>query len=192
VVVFVCVKCLPVYTVPVEERVLVKRIGPDNFHMFRCVVRYGYKDVHKKDDDFETMLYNGIVRYVRCEGTMEYCGYSDSEECNAVTCSTESEILPVKKELAHRRGTLVIPPDQTSHSGVVTTHEIEFLNRCKDAGMVHMLGNTVVRARRDSNFMKKVAINYLYAFLRKVCRENSVILYLPHESLLNVGQICYV
>ncbi|PIA37728.1 hypothetical protein AQUCO_03000338v1 [Aquilegia coerulea] len=39
VVVFVCVKYLPVYTVPQEERFLVKRIGPKNFHMFRCVAR---------------------------------------------------------------------------------------------------------------------------------------------------------
>jgi len=40
VVVFVCVKYLPVYTVPEEERFLVKRIGPKTFRMFRCVARY--------------------------------------------------------------------------------------------------------------------------------------------------------
>lgn len=191
VVVFVCVKCLPVYTVPAEEQVLVKRIGPENFHMFRCVVRYGYKDVLQKDDDLETMLYNGIVRFVRCEGMTECGGYSDSEEYNTVTSSIDGEILPVEKDLAHRRGSLVIPPGQTSHSSLATD-EIEFLNICKGAGMVHILGNTVVRARRDSNILKRVTIDYLYAFLRKVCRENSMLLYLPHESLLNVGQIFYV
>lgn len=40
VVVFVCVKYLPVYTVLEEERFLVKRIGPKTFRMFRCVARY--------------------------------------------------------------------------------------------------------------------------------------------------------
>ncbi|KAJ1694961.1 hypothetical protein LUZ63_011659 [Rhynchospora breviuscula] len=192
VVVFVCVKCLPVYTVPAEERILVKRIGPKNFHIFRCVVRYGYKDVHKKDDNFETMLYNGIVRFATCEGMMEFGGYSDSEEYNTVTSSIDGEILPGEKELVHRRGSLVIPPVQANHFSIETTDEIEFLNICKDGGMVHILGNTVVRSRRDSNMMKKVAIDYLYAFLRRLCRENSVMLYLPHESLLNVGQIFYV
>ncbi|XP_018484349.2 potassium transporter 9 isoform X2 [Raphanus sativus] len=39
VVVFVCVKYLPVFTVPEEERFLVKRIGPKKFRMFRCVAR---------------------------------------------------------------------------------------------------------------------------------------------------------
>jgi KUP system potassium uptake protein len=54
------------------------------------------------------------------------------------------------------------------------------------------MGNTVVRARRDSRFYKKIAVDYIYAFLRKICRENSVIFNVPHESLLNVGQIFYV
>ena len=40
VVVFVCVKNLPVYTIPEEERFMVKRIGPKTFRMFRCVARY--------------------------------------------------------------------------------------------------------------------------------------------------------
>ncbi|KAF9689509.1 hypothetical protein SADUNF_Sadunf01G0099400 [Salix dunnii] len=68
----------------------------------------------------------------------------------------------------------------------------EFLNNCRDAGVVHIMGNTVVRARRDSRFYKKIAVDYIYAFLRKICRENSMILNVPHESLLNVGQIFYM
>ncbi|KQJ91904.1 potassium transporter 18 [Brachypodium distachyon] len=67
--------------------------------------------------------------------------------------------------------------------------EVAFLNSCRDAGVVHILGNTVIRACRDSGLVKKIAINYLYAFLRKICRENSVIFNVPHESLLNVGHV---
>ncbi|BFG28453.1 hypothetical protein CerSpe_147270 [Prunus speciosa] len=77
-------------------------------------------------------------------------------------------------------------------SQLVEIDEIEFLNRCRDAGVVHILGNTVVRARRDSNCFKKMAVDYLYAFLRKICRGNSVLFNVPHESLLSVGQIFYV
>jgi KUP system potassium uptake protein len=47
--------------VPPDERFIVKRIGPKNFHMFRCVARYGYKDIHKKDDDFEQMLFSNLL-----------------------------------------------------------------------------------------------------------------------------------
>lgn len=212
VVVFVCVKYLPVYTVPVDERFLVKRIGPKNFHMFRCVARYGYKDLHKKDEDFEKMLFDSLLLFVRLETMMD--GYTDSEEyslggqqtersidllltdngdslssvpedyTNQSTCDS---IVPVK--VLGRGQSLVRSSGQTSQS---TGDELEFLNRCKEAGVVHILGNTIVRARRDSTLIKRIAVDYIYAFLRRICRENSVIFHLPHESLLNVGQIFYV
>lgn len=211
VVVFVCVKYLPVYTVPEEERFLVKRIGPKNFHMFRCVARYGYKDLHKKDENFEKKLFDSLFLFVRLEAMMEGC--SDSDEYSLygqqtlhstdgllnnngnstssnqdLTMSSVDSIVPVKSPL-HVNSTVMSSSQMSSHT---ETDELEFLNSCRDAGVVHILGNTVVRASRGSKFYKKIAIDYIYAFLRKICRENSVIFNLPHESLLNVGQIFYV
>uniref|UniRef100_A0A0D9XGU7 Potassium transporter n=1 Tax=Leersia perrieri TaxID=77586 RepID=A0A0D9XGU7_9ORYZ len=215
--VFVCVKYLPVYTVPLDERFLVKRIGPKNFHMFRCVARYGYKDIHKKDDDFEKMLFDSLLLFIRLESMMEE--YSDSDEystrelslanpriSNGVTTtssnnnnnmelmsytSSHDSIVPVNSPSNDTSSSQVVPASgQTAFQSV--GDEIAFLNACRDAGVVHILGNTVIRARRDSGFIKKMAINYLYAFLRKICRENSAIFNVPHESLLNVGQVFYV
>jgi KUP system potassium uptake protein len=80
----------------------------------------------------------------------------------------------------------------SGHTLQTTGDEITFLNACRDAGVVHILGNTIIRAQRDSWIVKKIAINYLYALLRKICRENSAIFHVPHESLLNVGQVFYV
>lgn len=209
VVVFVCVKYLPVYTVPEEERFLVKRIGPKNFHMFRCVARYGYKDLHRKDDDFEKKLFDNLFMFVRLEAMMEGCSDSDeyslygqqteksrenllnnngntSPSIGDFTMSTVDSIVPVRSPM---NGNNTV----TSHmSNQTEMDELEFMNNCRDAGVVHILGNTVVRARRDSRFYKKIAVDYIYAFLRKVCREHSVIFNVPHESLLNVGQIFYV
>ncbi|KAG2577379.1 hypothetical protein PVAP13_6NG097000 [Panicum virgatum] len=209
VVVFACVKYLPVYTVPVEERFIMKRIGPKNYHMFRCVARYGYKDIHKKDEDFEKMLLDRLLVFVRLESMMD--GYSDSEDFTMMeqkgerstralltekagsntmssigdmSYSSHDSIMPAKSPLTGN--------SLTRYSSQTFGDEQEFLNRCKDAGVVHILGNTVVQARRDSGIVKKVAVNYVYAFLRKLCRENSVIFNVPHESLLNVGQIYYI
>lgn len=194
VVVLVCVKYLPVYTVPLEERFLVKRIGPKEFHMFRCVVRYGYKDVHKKDDDFEKMLYDSLVIFIRLESMMEGGGYSDSdddgdgERRNTVTSSSSDCIVPAEENL-QRPATA----SSSGHTfGKTSVDELDLLNQCRDSGVVHILGNTIVRTRRDSGIVKKMAVNYVYAFLTRICRENSVVLNLPHESLLNVGQIFYV
>ncbi|KAG8385103.1 hypothetical protein BUALT_Bualt03G0006600 [Buddleja alternifolia] len=204
VVVFVCVKYLPVYTVPEEERYLVKRIGPKNFHMFRCVARYGYKDLHKKDDDFEKKLFDNLFMFVRLESMMEGC--SDSDEYSLCGQQTQQSRELLLKDNAHMSASnldltissvdSIVPARSLTSSGQGSNQtevdELEFLSNCRDAGVVHILGNTVVRARRESRIYKKIAIDYIYAFLRKICRENSVIFNVPHESLLNVGQIFFV
>ncbi|KAI3491970.1 hypothetical protein L1887_43607 [Cichorium endivia] len=195
VVVFVCVRSLPVYSVPEDERFLVKRVGPKNYRIFRCVARYGYKD-RKRDDEFEKKLLDSIFMFVKLESLLD--GSSDSEEYslyeqetslsdkNTNTFSSVVDILiSDDEETVSETGT----ETESSHGG---REEIEFLTRCRDAGVVHILGNTIVKARRDSGRYKRICIDYLYAFLRKICRENSVIFNVPHESLLNVGQVFYV
>nr|POE57014.1 potassium transporter 10 [Quercus suber] len=211
VLVFVCVKYLPVHMVPEEERFLVKRIGPKNFHMFRCVARYGYQDLHKKDHQFEKKLFDNLLLFVRFESLME--GSSDSElssldgeeidqsgnilfNNNGNTChpnagntvSSEDSIVIVNSSLLANNTIR----SYSQASCQIETDELEFLTACRDVGVVHILGNTVVKATRDSGLYKRIAVDYIYAFLRKVCRENSVIFNVPQESLLNVGQIIYV
>ncbi|ERM97498.1 probable potassium transporter 11 [Amborella trichopoda] len=210
VVVFVCVKYLPVYTVPQEERFLVKRIGPKNFHMFRCVARYGYKDLHKKDDDFEKMLLDSLFMFVRMESMMEGCSDSEYSICLQQTqkstdflySENSSNLVSSNIEMVQSSTDSIVAdrsPLRTSKSLTISSgrieggvDEFEYLKSCKEAGVVHILGNTIVRTRRDSGFIKRVAVDYIYAFLRRICRENSVIFNVPHESLLNVGQVFYV
>ncbi|KAF5765454.1 putative potassium transporter [Helianthus annuus] len=216
VVVFVCVKYLPVYTVPEDERFLVKRIGPKNFHMFRCVARYGYKDLHRKDDEFEKKLFDNLFTFVRLESMME--GGSDSDEYSLYGQQTQGSRDFLLRDNTNNNNNnnnnntfssvvdltvsscdSIVPANVINSgmsSGQVSSHteidEMEFLTNCKDTGVVHIMGNTIVRARRDSPFYKKLSIDYVYAFLRKMCREHSVIFNVPHESLLNVGQVFYV
>ncbi|CAD6341642.1 unnamed protein product [Miscanthus lutarioriparius] len=210
VVVFALRKYLPVYTVPAEERFIMKRIGPKNYHMFRCVARYGYKDIHKKDDNFEKMLLDRLLIFVRLESMMDLP--SDSEDFTMMEQkaerSTRSLQLTDKAggntmssigDLSYSSQDSIIPAKSpltgnslTRYSSQTFGDELEFLNRCKDAKASCTSSNTVVLARRDSGIVKKVAVNYVYAFLRKLCRENSVIFNVPHESLLNVGQIYYI
>ncbi|KAI3700237.1 hypothetical protein L2E82_44858 [Cichorium intybus] len=190
VVVFVCVKYLPVYTVPEDERFLVKRIGPKNFHIFRCVARYGYKDLHKKDDEFEKKLFDNLFLFIRLESMMEGC--SDSDEYSVLSGAR----LP-ENDTFSSVGDGILPENLAGmSSGKATSHteadETEFLMSCRAAGVVHIMGNTVVTARRGSRFYKRISIDYIYAFLRKICREHSVIFNVPHETLLNVGQVFYV
>ncbi|CAL9226138.1 unnamed protein product [Arabidopsis halleri] len=221
VVVFVCVKYLPVYTVPEEERFLMKRIGPKTFRMFRCVARYGYKDLHKKDDDFENKLLTNLFSFIRIETMMEPASnsstYSSTYSVNHTQDSTVDLIHNNNHNSSNNNNNMdmfssmvdytvstldTIVPADSPHNAVSFSQdntieeeeadELEFLKTCKESGVVHIMGNTVVKARNGSWLPKKIAIDYVYAFLAKVCRENSVILHVPHETLLNVGQVFYV
>ncbi|XP_024159773.1 potassium transporter 10 isoform X2 [Rosa chinensis] len=215
VVVFVCVKYLPVYTVQEEERFLVKRIGPKNFHMFRCVARYGYKDIHTKDDDFEKKLFASLFLFLLVESLAEPSSGSDissllgqqTRQSRSSTFNSISNIPYSTADLSIQSNDSIVPGGSPLHENNTLTFsdiqpssqvvedeidETEYLNNCRDVGVVHILGNTVVRASRNSNFWKRITIDYLYAFLRKICWGNSVMLNVPHESLLNVGQVLYV
>lgn len=208
IVVFVCVKYLPVNTVPQAERFLVRRIGPKDFHMFRCVVRYGYKDLHKKDDNFEKMLLDYLSMFIRNESLMDT--FSDSEDYSLCEESQQAPTLDTENANLTSLGmvsvessqNLIVSEASPQQSGLpvrfgvsqirTVDDDLRFLNDCRDAGVVHILGNTVVRARRESSLLKKFAIDYIYAFLQRICMENNVIFNVPHESLLNVGQVFYV
>ncbi|KAJ6853758.1 potassium transporter 7 [Iris pallida] len=78
VLVFVCVKSVPVPYVPAEERYLIGRIGPRPYRMYRCIVRYGYKDVQKDEDDFENQLVMSIAEFIQMEAEESSAGGSEA------------------------------------------------------------------------------------------------------------------
>ncbi|PWA89765.1 potassium transporter family protein [Artemisia annua] len=67
VVVFLCVKSVPVPHVRPEERFLVGRIGPKEYRLYRCIARYGYRDVNMDDVGFEKDLICCIAEFIRTE-----------------------------------------------------------------------------------------------------------------------------
>ncbi|XP_048231569.1 potassium transporter 2 isoform X2 [Ricinus communis] len=62
--VFVCVKSVPVPYVPPAERYLVGRVGPPAHRSYRCIVRYGYRDVHQDVDSFESELVARLADFI--------------------------------------------------------------------------------------------------------------------------------
>ncbi|XP_024527585.1 potassium transporter 10 isoform X1 [Selaginella moellendorffii] len=188
---FVCVKYLPVSTVPKAERFHIRRIGPREFRMYRCAVRYGYKDLHKKDDEFDELLFQALRSFVRYEsmvGSVE--NSDDSIESSRVVSAepTRSNIDSVMISTAgsldeiHRRSSVCSSRGDEEDEG-------DFLGRARQDGIVHIMGNTVMKAREASSFWKRVAINFGYSFLRRICRGSSVVYHIPHESLLHVGVV---
>ncbi|VAH20779.1 unnamed protein product [Triticum turgidum subsp. durum] len=113
VLVFVCVKAVPIPHVCPEERHLVGRIGPRDFHMFRCVVRYGYKDLLGEESDFENDLVLRIAEFVH----MEAAEAADNRPSDGAASAVEGRMSVVRRpgDLA-RTGRLLVqePADEES------------------------------------------------------------------------------
>ncbi|XP_062189471.1 potassium transporter 21-like [Phragmites australis] len=65
--------------------------------------------------------------------------------------------------------------------------EQRFIEREMEKGVVYILGESEVVARPHSSLLKKVLVNYAYAFLRKNCRQGEKMLAIPKSQLLKVG-----
>uniref|UniRef100_A0A0D9Z709 Potassium transporter n=1 Tax=Oryza glumipatula TaxID=40148 RepID=A0A0D9Z709_9ORYZ len=69
VLVFVCVKSVPVPYVFPAERYLIGRVGPPGHRSYRCIVRYGYRDVHQDVDSFETELVESLATFIKLDAS---------------------------------------------------------------------------------------------------------------------------
>ncbi|PHT51511.1 Potassium transporter 7 [Capsicum baccatum] len=209
-VIFVCIKYVPVPVVPQNERFLFRRVCPRSYHIFRCVARYGYKDARKENHHtFEQLLIESLEKFIRREAqerSLESDGEgSDSEEYSfsrvlvAPNGSVYSLGVPLLadfrdtgKAVMEESTSEELKPGTSSESLMSEADqslekELSFIRKAKESGVVYLLGHGDIRARKDSWFIKKLIINYFYAFLRKNSRRGTANLSVPHSHLLQVG-----
>ncbi|KAL3835553.1 hypothetical protein ACJIZ3_010289 [Penstemon smallii] len=217
VLIFLCVKSVPIPHVKNEERFLVGHIGPREYHMYRCIVRYGYRDAHKDDIQFENDLVCSVAEYIRTGKGSLTDGVQDSgkqsEEMFVVgTPSTHldgiqlceengsneemvgtSEVRELKSPRVakpRKRVRFVIPESTKIDKG--SREELKELMEAREAGIAYILGHSYVRAKQGSSFMKKMVINFGYDFLRRNSRAPTYALSVPHASTLEVGMVYHV
>jgi KUP system potassium uptake protein len=70
--------------------------------------------------------------------------------------------------------------------------ELSDIIEAKEAGIAYVLGHSYVKAKKSSPWLKRFAINYVYTFLQRNCREPAKALHIPHASLIEVGMVYYV
>jgi KUP system potassium uptake protein len=189
--IFVCIRHIAVSTVPEDERILMRRIGPRRFRMYRCAVRYGYTDHMDSDAErsFEESLLSSLRRFIITEA---------AENTPAtLTSSGSGDVSTGKGELSDTTET---DNSETPHihskaegdDDAYTDDELTFLQKSKESGVVYLLGDTDVHCKKDAFFIKKIAIDYIYSFLRRNCRKNTLYLSIPQPKLLKVGMTYYV
>lgn len=233
VVVFVCVKTLPIPYVPHKERHLIGRIGPKPYRIYRCIVRNGYKDVNDNEDDFENDLVMSIAEFIQLEAegprTLEgsvdgrmavvrasekfgtrlrrsesaalfgASSSSSSPPASTTISSSKSAVLQNLKSF-NRQETpnLTLRPAvrfellNTKYKDIQVKEELLELVEAKHAEVAYVIGHSHVKAKWNSSFLKKFAVNMFYSFLRKNCRAPSVGLNIPHICLIEVGMTYYV
>ncbi|XP_027920193.1 potassium transporter 3-like [Vigna unguiculata] len=224
VVVFVCVKTVPVACVPREERYLIGRIGPKSYRLYRCIVRNGYKDVCNHENDFENELVMNIAEFIQLEAE----GYSGNAEGSAdgrmAVVRTSGKFgtrLLMSESSAFQEGALTVTSSKSpilkrlqamyerESPELITRQRIRFelqnviyndprvkeelmeLIEAKRTGAAYVIGHSHVKAKWNSPFAKKFAID-LYSFLRKNGRAPVVGLNIPPISLIKVGMNYHV
>ncbi|XP_077253397.1 putative potassium transporter 13 [Tasmannia lanceolata] len=186
--IFVSLQSLTVPKVPSGERFLIGRIGPPEFRLFRCIVRYGYKDARRDSYDFENQLIMKVAEFLqregeegvsRVHGQMAVIGNPSGLVVDAVARPENgAEVGRKKKKVMFR--------------DVGVREEVKELVEAREAGVVYMMGHTCVVASERSSFVKKFAIDFVYGLLRRNCRSPAVALGLPHSSLMEVGMVYHV
>ncbi|KHN42740.1 Potassium transporter 7 [Glycine soja] len=212
-IIFVSIKYVPVPMVPQSERFLFRRVCQRSYHIFRCIARYGYKDVRKENHQtFEQLLMESLEKFIRREAqerSLESEGdddtdsedeYSGSRVLIAPNGSVYSLGVPLLADFNDT--TIPIPNFEASTSEEANPEspkppvldaeqslerELSFIRKAKESGVVYLLGHGDIRARKDSWFIKKLIINYFYAFLRKNCRSGITNLSVPHSHMMQVG-----
>ncbi|KAM3188996.1 hypothetical protein ACQJBY_067754 [Aegilops geniculata] len=216
VLVFLCIKSVPIPHIRPEERFWVGRVGPKQYRLYRVVVRYGYRDVPKDDIEFEKDLVCSIAEFIRCGDSDDQNGSLDGatdhacerlssiskglpfqEDDDSEINGSDSSILSTGKETYHnavgpkaKRVRFALPKDAQIDGEVRS--ELQELTDAREAGMSFITGRAHMRAKSGSGLVKKIAINYIYEFLRRNSRGSVTAANIPHASTLEVGMVCQV
>ncbi|KAK9734680.1 hypothetical protein RND81_04G156500 [Saponaria officinalis] len=208
-IIFVCIKYVPVPSVPQNERFLFRRVCSKGYHMFRCIARYGYKDVRKETHQtFEQLLIESLEKFIRREAqerSLESDGDGDGDtdsedEARFLVAPNGSvyslgvpllaDFSDINKRIPEPRSSREVRSEtesDTSDPEQSLERELSFIRQAKESGVVYLLGHGDIRARKDSWFVKKLVVNYFYAFLRKNSRRGISNLGVPHSHLMQVG-----
>ncbi|KAK6943466.1 Potassium transporter, partial [Dillenia turbinata] len=186
--VFVCVKYVQVPHVSESDRFLISRVGPEEYGIFRCVVRYGYKDLPGDNYNFENKLISSIVHFVETEG----------DDASVLFTLSQFKVLdvpmPVFAYSSHAENVAHSLSDIHAVNSEIVRGKYAHLKaesrqilKARESGMAYIHGHSYPMAKKSSSIFNKFAINVVFAFLSKNCRDIDVVLNVPHTCLLEVA-----
>ncbi|CAI9107005.1 OLC1v1006269C1 [Oldenlandia corymbosa var. corymbosa] len=191
VLVFVCVKSVQVPYISEEERFLVSRIYSKEYGMYRCIIRYGYKDVQQENYDFENRLVCEIISFIQMECTCSEISGHDDQGLNIsehrYSCPNHDAMMQPVGDNIH-----VLISGGESCARPQLKDEAAHILRARESGMAYIMGRSYARAKKSASILKKFAIDIVYSFLSRNSRGPEMVLNVPHASLLEVGMVYHV
>ncbi|XP_035540939.1 potassium transporter 1 isoform X2 [Juglans regia] len=195
VLVFVCIKSVQVPYVSEKEQLLIGRVGPKECGMYRCILRYGYKDLQQENYNFENRLVSRLVQFVETEE--ESASKARADFClefeNLNTETFDFSVHSIEGDSVKSAHDIQAMTSGIRHvESFVLKDESLHILRAKESGVTYVLGHSYAKAKKSSSIFKKFAIDAVYAFLSKNCREPNILMNVPPTSLLEVGMVYYV
>nr|DAD32251.1 TPA_asm: hypothetical protein HUJ06_011102 [Nelumbo nucifera] len=217
VLIFVSFKSVPVPHVPPSKRYLIGRLGPKEYRVYRCIVRYGYCDRIRDTDDFENELICTTGEFISMEE--HDCEVLRSPEGKMIVIGTPTQegktLIPIDETssnltsivdynemqrtqlggtyggshppMKRKKVRFLLPPESPMMQASVR-EELQELVDARESGTAYFLGQSHLSVRDGSNILKKFLI-MIYVFLDKNCREPLVALNIPHAALVEVGMV---
>ncbi|KAK6249834.1 hypothetical protein SCA6_003839 [Theobroma cacao] len=218
VLIFVSFKSLPVPYVSPDRRYLIGRVGPREYKIYRCIVRYGYCDHIRDTDDFEEQIIGSIGEFISLEehhfeslmspeGRMivvgrhlpeesalislhdTYLGMGGAGSANAEPqMKVRSTVGDADNEGKRKKKVQFMLPTNSPKMRVPVREELQELIDARESGTAYFLGQSHLAVRNGSNLLKQFLI-MTYVFFDKNCREPHVALNIPHAALVEVGMV---
>uniref|UniRef100_A0A0D9W4G7 Potassium transporter n=1 Tax=Leersia perrieri TaxID=77586 RepID=A0A0D9W4G7_9ORYZ len=200
--VFMSIKHLPIPHVVSSERFLFRQVGPREHRMFRCVARYGYSDALEQPKEFAAFLVDSLKMFIQEESAFAIADAPPAlpasvAENDAAAATGDEPVRPRRSTGSAVHSEEAIQSSRvSSHSGRISfqvsqlmdvEEEKRLIDREVDRGVVYLMGEANVSAGHKSSIMKKIAVNYIYTFLRKNLTEGHRALAIPKDQLLKVG-----
>ncbi|KAL2902745.1 putative potassium transporter 2, partial [Bienertia sinuspersici] len=120
------------YLLETNNGILWAELGPNLFGMYRCIIRYGYKDIDKYVDDFEDNLVMSIAEFIRMEaegarsseGSMAVVRTSDKFGTRLVASDISISQTDEGSKSIHRRSSSQLGKSSAVHS-LHSSYELE-------------------------------------------------------------------
>ncbi|KAL4202677.1 hypothetical protein AMTRI_Chr02g222310 [Amborella trichopoda] len=170
--VFVSIKFLTIGQVPAAKRFLFRRVGSHDLAIYRCVVRYGYADMHLDHVSFQNSLIEGPKEFIRADFMKR---------------KSESWVRALKREIENGGYAIKEIADSGQSQTQIRSMQLMMVERALGTGVVYMLGRIEVVARKGASWWERVLINFVYTCLKRNVRRGMDVLAIPHKSPLKVG-----